>query len=525
MERMNLSYCRIMIYSKNPTGINVDEEKQIDNQFQSMMKIVRDVEASNFDASTREETQSINSYAVPSKQRNAFDLALSAARFIFMRRHENKCFNGHCEDPYITLFNIYPKVHKKNMLIQLEFLNTLLVLIEDSKRQNNHNERHCDDAIEHRAIDAGKEIVTQLNTLMNEMTNKANDKMDTSTLFSSNKENPHTDFERIVKYSKEYFARAVSLYYSTNEEYDKTIEWCNLLMEIMRKSEQFVFVSNQDSESKLDCRDQVMSGVMATKALSLSMTNSHGAAIKTAREAWEKYSADIGNLVTLFHCSVQFEGFSDSDESNTGTFDNSFLELDNAISTFSSLSKLTTSEAGPDKLLDAFPVLCNTAVQIEPRKVGPLLLGIQRRYTDLLVNYVENVTKASWSSDINTKVYVPGENNVFGVLCSYLGNFDSILTSVDYQFCPKWYFMQLQNLQSTLAKVLKLLCALRDQGTDNNITENENSLEKFAKSFKDDAETQSPIDIEPILLLDTKQTNQLIGKSADCLWIGRSNSL
>lgn len=521
MERMNLAYSRIMIVDNRSVGIDVEEEKQIDSQFQFMMKLVRDIE-SNAHGTIIDDQMSVDTYASPHKQRDAFDLLLFAARRIFMRRRELYSVNDQLQDPYLALFTVYPKGGKKHMLIQLEFLNTLLMVSRDEKGKQANGDGSVHSNTDQRALEIGKELVSQMITEMNRISSKRTGRSDESTLFSTNNGVPTSDIGRLINDSKEHFTRAISLYYSSESYYDKAVEWCNLLIEIMKTSQQcsYLHKNGNDADMERDRSDRVISGIMSTKALSLSMTNSHGAALKTAREAWEKYGAEVGNLVTLFHCSVHYEAFSDSEECK-GTFDNSFLELDNAISNFLSLSKITkTNESSQEKLLQSFPVMCNTAMQIEKSKTGPLLLGIQRRYIDLFVSFADEKistlpTSIAWNE--KQSFVIPGENNLFSILCSYLGNIDSILTSSGLQFSQEWYLTQLKSLQSTFDNVLRLLIALRDQ--DKESSNGQDSLLKFAESFKED---QSPsLDNEPVLLFERNLASQLIGSSASCLWTGK----
>ncbi len=522
IERMNLAYSRIMIVDSRSVGIDVEEEKQIDSQFQLMMKIERDIE-SNTHGTIIEDNMSEGTYTSPHKKRDAFDLLLFAARRIFMRRRGLYSVNDQFQDPYLALFTVNPKGGKKNMLIQLEFLNTLLMVSRDEKEKQVNGDGSVHSNTDQRALQIGKELVSQMITEMNRISSKRTGRSDESTLFSTINGVPASDIGRLVNDSKEHFTRAISLYYSSENDYDKAVEWCNLLIEIMKTSQQCscLYKNGNDVDTERDRSDRVISGIMSTKALSLSMTNSHGAALKTAREAWEKYGLEVGNLVTLFHCSVHYEAFSDSEECK-GTFDNSFLELDNAISNFFSLSKITkTNESSQEKLLQSFPVMCNTALQIEKSKTGPLLLGIQRRYIDLFVTFVhEKISTSSSSIAWNEKqgLVIPGENNLFSILCSYLGNIDSILTSSGLLFRQEWYLTQLKSLQSTIDNVLRLLIALRDQ-QDKESSNGQDSLLKFAESFKED---QSPsLDNEPVLLFERNLASQLIGSSASCLWTGK----
>ncbi len=101
------------------------------------------------------------------------------------------------------------------------------------------------------------------------------------------------------------------------------------------------------------------------------------------------------------------------------------------------MSKLITStEANNYKLLEAFPVMCNTATQLVQGQSGPLLLGLQRRYLSLLANsLLMKILESDWNiSDVEEKAYnISGQNNVFGIPCSYLKSIDTVMSSPDYK--------------------------------------------------------------------------------------------
>lgn len=487
-----------------------EEEKLKDSQFKIMVEISKQIESNNHESNVELRSLVNSSYDSPSKHRDTFDMMLSAARSIFVQREKNSSSTRYY-DPYDVLFLEYPKNHDRNMLIRLEFLNTVLVVAKNTKKLTAEGSRFAS-TIDQRALDTGKELVSQLVKAMTSKTTMGRSEPIGSTLFSNNKDIPKADLTRVLEDSREHFTRAVSFYYSSGNGYSKAVEWCDLLTEILLASQQYSFTMQKEEVEKESC-DHVLSEIMSTKALSLSMTNCHGAALKVAREACEKYEAEMGNVITLFHCSVQYETFSGLDSSNEGTFEKTLFELDNSISSFLTLSKLSTSSmSNHDKLLEAFPVMCNTASQIENNQTGPLLLGLQRRYIDSLVNSIFlKVSQGNWNlSDEDERIgNLPGGNNIFDVLCAYLGNIDAILSSSDYKFNHKWYSEQYQSIQKTLDSVLNLLVVVRDQGI-----KHEDSLLSFSEPFKD-KETRT------ILLFENKNVCRVIGNGADCLWTGK----
>ncbi len=517
IERINLAYSRIMMSSSSDTILE-EEEKMKDSQFQLMVELTKEIETNKLEYKPEFHSQT-NYYASPMHQRDTLDLTLSAARSIFVQR-ETSCINHQYRDPYDVLCAIFSKGTSANMIIRLEFLNSMLFVVEDIRDKKDKMFK-CDiSSIDKRALDTGKEVMSQLMVEIAPSISNAKVEPTKSTLFRSNKGETGLDLTRVLSASRDYFTRAVSLYFSSQDGQSKAAEWCDLLVEVLGASQQHAYAC-QKEELKQESSNHVISEIMATKALSLSMTNCHGAALKTAREAWEKYGAEIGNLVTLFHCSVQYEVFSDMDDPDKGTFGHTLFELDNSISSFLSLSKLSTSaEVNYEKLLEAFPVMCNTAAQIEQNQTGPLLLGLQERYMGVLMKLFSlKLSEGAW--DLNCeggKVGgIPGENSMFDVLTAYLANFDRIISSGS-KLNQKWYSEQYQNLQKTLGIALKGLISVRDQFVKDET--NENNLLQFSEMFKD---SQPPTSDKSVLLFENNNVRQLIGSSADCLWTGESN--
>ena len=473
------------------------ETKERESYFRSIVELINNIESEyKFGKSSLG-----SSHTCPIKRKDAMRLALSAARSMYLHV-KDKFNNDEFENPYDLLFTKFPKGDDEYVLIQLEYLNTLLIEAKDVREYATQDSKKMCSYVDGCALELGKQLVSHLIASLNDLCREqTNNFRQDSTLFTRTKAMPKSNLIQVLQDSREYFTRALSLYYSSVQEYNVAIEWCNLLMEILRVSQQFAFMKSEDAFDQ-DSLDAVISEIMATKALSLSMTKCHGTALKTAREAWDKQGTEIGNLVTLFHCSVQYEANSYVEDHCTskGSFDNSFFELDSSISNY--LSIPTTNDLSGKNihsLLEAFPVMLNTSLQIGKNETGPLSLGLQRRYVGFLVDFIaikftQNVWKVEDTEGLDDTI-IPGENNVFNVLCSLLVNVDTALTSKDTDDV-KWQLEQLQHVQKSLEKVLKLLTLSRDQ---------------FGKLDKS---------AELVLVLENKLLTKVIGNSSDCLWIG-----
>ncbi len=508
MERLNLAYCRIMLGSQSST-ISDNEERKADVQFKSMVKLLKDIDSSNLrDLGTPNGSL----FTFPTKRGDIEDLVLFAARNIYMRR-EKSTSDRSTNSPYDLLFSSYGKEHDKHISILLEFLNTLLLLASDLRDSTENTVSTRAEKIDVRAADVGIELVS---CLRQKVSNTPRDQgMNNSTLFSNTEQRSDAKVIRTIKDTREAFSRALSIYYSSGKGYPHAVKWCDHLIEILYISQHYSQIY-KEAEIPHENFEHTISEILAVKALSLSMTNCHGAALKSAREAYEKCGTEVGNIVTLFHCSVRYEVNSIQDNLRSETFENTLLELDNAVSTF--LSETALEELNLGRILDAFPVMFNTIANAEVGQFGSLLLGLQKRYVDLLVHFVTSmITKGEINiQDDQTMVKVPGDNNIFCILCNYLASFDETISSSRCNHGTKWLFDQYQILQQTLDSVLKLLIEIRDLCSKNN-----DSLSQFSLSFQESTE---PRKVET-QLFQKANIMTCVGKSEDCLWIGKATDI
>jgi hypothetical protein len=144
------------------------------------------------------------------------------------------------------------------------------------------------------------------------------------------------------------------------------------------------------------------------------------------------------------------------------------------------------------------------------------LLGLQRQYLSLLANsLLLKILESDWNiNDVEEKAYnIPGQNDVFGIPCSYLESIDTVMLSPDYKLNKTWHSEQLQSLQKSLNSVLKLLVTVRDQGM-----KSKNSLLQFSEAFR---KVQLTSDVSNLPLFENTNICHVIGNSEDCLWIGK----
>ena len=506
MERLNLSYSKIMLGNQHEK-VSDEEEKQVDVQFKTMVQLVKEIDSSfssDLDSSN-------NTFKFPSKSKDEFELVFAAARSIFIRR-EKSISEIRLGSPYDVLFSSYGRNHDKYVFILLEFLNAVLVLANDLHQLDKQNFVQQTEKIDKRAIDVGKELVSLIRPMLTK-TPKESGSMK-STLFSTTNTSSTSTTVTTISDTREYFTRALSIYYASRKDYVYAIEWCDLLIEILLISRQY-----QEEEVSHQSSEKAISEIIATKALSLSINNCHGAALKTAREAFEKCSTEVGNIVTLFHCSVHYEVNSMQDDSQSQIFENTLLELDSAISNFLSTPKyvIHVEKENVQRILEAFPVIFNTVMEVKAETCGSLLISLQKRYIDLLIDYLTSMVskgELDFNDDIISDVDLPGNNNVFCLLCSFLATFDKRFLSSD-NVDPRCSLEQFQSLQKTLDGVMKLLIECRDACNNKS-----DSLSNFSLPF---TEMQGYQDTET-LLFQRENVAKYIGSSEDCLWIGKNET-
>ncbi len=191
-------------------------------------------------------------------------------------------------------------------------------------------------------------------------------------------------------------------------------------------------------------------------------------------------------------------------------YSNTLLELDNALATFISLSKLGNTSSF-DKLLEAFPIMCKLALEEEL-----LLLGLQKRWLQFIIKTI--TSKLSPLHLAQPPSVTDRERNdlitLFEVLRPFLSLFEKILTSFFPNMPIRWQLDQNQELLGIIKSTLELLLLLR-----------ENLVKKSSISFDDDAqfikEQNSMSRAEDgQSLFETPHAEKFVGTQDECLCIG-----
>lgn len=500
----------MLVHNLGPSdsAMNIEDEASIDTHFKTLVELSRTLPDS-------------------SKDTNIFDLALEVARIILTRRLLFSIeMRGKYQDPYILLMDNYPRDHKNFSIIGLAHLNSCLTMRSGANIRD-ETILYLDKC----ALDIGTLLVHQFTSIHS----SSDGKSDSTTLFDCSKR--ESKQAKPLEESRTQFARAVSFYHSLQLEAGnfQTIAWCDLLIEIIMLSQRH----STRVISKEEC-NEIVSGIMAIKAIALSSDANYGAGLKTAREAWKTCASEVGNIVTLFYCSVRYELSSDSSDEQKeciNKYSNTLLELDNAILTFLTLSKILPSKELPEnELLRAFPIMCNTCMENDTENRRPLLLGLQQRWIDL---YIKSTSVAAALNQDNDDCCIknepPGGHALFSILRVYLCNFEYLLPKALAQKVTKWQAEHCRLMHNTLDLLLKIRGCIGPPKKENNksdILDVSPDTSSMGETFGIGNETGTygkEINVNRYgnkqdftLIWDNSSTKLFVGRYEDCLWIGKN---
>jgi hypothetical protein len=507
-ERIDLAFSRIDLRQKVSGIMNDEDEKFIDSQFKIMLECTK---KSSHNANEICSSAPSN----PSEPSHAHKLILTAARLISTRRlmasnEDQSHYKG--KDPYSSYSELFSNTDINQVNVYLEDMHTTIMAAKSARAVPVG--REATQHLDRRGINIGQHLISKLR-IFSVSTVKSE-----STLFGG-QVNLSNKFKHLLERARDFCTKALSLYQGQEECSEQTLEWCDILLHILEMSRE-TNVSSAGGVAEIQY-DKIVAGVMAIKAFTLSQCRSFGIALKLAREAWKKDSTELGTLITLFQCALNYETFSnassdnvhDSDIPDVSNYTNTLLEFDSATNDYASLSKLhKTSDINHlQRLLDAYPLLCKFALD---RKV--LLLGLQRRMLEISIKVTTHMISHDFdkiSNEIKNKRF-----SVFSILRAYLATVEEVLETVFYAKEKLWQMDQLLCLQSTLEKTLNLLVLLRDSsmvenGRDRTVVDGDDS--SFPVSI---TKTETSRGISYRSLFDLTAPKMLLGKQTECLWIG-----
>ena len=508
-ERIDLAFSRIDLRQKVSGIMNDEDEKFIDSQFKIMLECAK---------KSPQNANEICSSAPsnPSEPSHAHKLILTAARLISTRRlltsNEDQS-HYKAKDPYSAYSELFSNTDIDQVNVYLEDMHTTIMAAKSARAGPVVLEatKHLD----RRGINIGQHLISKLRTF------SVSTAKSESTLFGG-QVNLSNKLKDLLERSRDFCTKALSLYQGQEECSEQTLEWCDILLHILEMSRE-TNASSAAGVTEIQY-DKIVAGVMAIKAFTLSQCRSFGIALKLAREAWKKDGTELGNLITLFQCALNYETFSnassdnvhDSDIPDMSTYANTLLEFDSAMNDYESLSKLqkTSDIKYLERLLDAYPLLCKFALD---RKV--LLLGLQRRMLEISIKVTTHMISHDYGK-ISKEIKYP-LFNVFSILRAYLATVEELLDTVFYAKEKLWQMDQLLCLQSTLEKTLNLLVLLRD-GSMVEHCHDRTDVDDDDSSFPGSiTKTKASRDTSYRSLFDLTTIKMLIGKQTECLWIGK----
>lgn len=515
-ERLNLAFSRIDLRHKACATLSEKDDKYLDEQFNTMVECVKKRRSRECEI-----YGTLSTAPAPSIDDSLNKIIFAAAKQISTRRllsSEAHDVNYLCKDPYRTFAKIFSDTDYQQVNVRLEDLHATIMAAK-SARDAVVCAAEKTKSLDQKATDIGKRLVNQLRNISVPVSKSS--KRSESTLFGD-----HVPCSENLKLmlgkGRDLCTKALSLYQGREYCEDQTLEWCDILLDVIEISSQTLERGgNHTNESNYG---KVVAGVMAIQGFTQSTCHSYGIGLKTARVAWEKDGTELGNLITLFFCALQYESFStetidDCPKAKDYAYPNTLLELDGALIVYESLSKLEKSDSLDNlkKLLSVFPLLCKFAIK---KKV--LLLSLQRRMTEISIK----VSTCMLSKEVRTDSDVNDEivTTVFGILRGYLVTLEEVLETSFFVKEKQWQLEQLVGLQSTLGSTLDLLILVRDQniGIGTKAICNDFALDDNYSFLKDKFTTPQHHPSNEIPLFEKKSVKSLIGTQNECLWIGES---
>lgn len=522
-ERIYLAFSRIDLRQKSCKVLTDQDEEYIDMQFLAMVEHLKKLMNEGADDS-HGISPTFREERAPdyNKMDEMFRLVLASARSIASRRLsianiESSIFSN----PYGTIVEGMSADDPKRVTVYLENLQATLMAAKKSYDSTDQKSVSLRSELDRTAITLGKRIVSITRNLSDVAHSKTSKRIRSESTLFPDKEYPESDnMDSLISDVCECFTKALSLYQGIEECSEQTIEWCEILVEIMQQSRQTTFPKKK-GDAYHGRNHSIIAGIMAIKAYAESTNGSYGSALKTARSAWETDGSDLGCLTTLFYCSMRHELFSYSDI-KTGkektpyySFSNTFLELDHALDVYLSLSKLETSNVTQSlqSLLTPFPVMCKLAMGHEI-----LIIGLQRRMIKLTIE----IASTLMSSD-NLELFA-GEKKtftLFDLICSYLASFDDMLPQ-----CIEGEHYQISEelicLQHIIDPTLNLLIKIRGISNKKRYEAEDIAFHDMPSFLNDSMLDDVPCSDEPRSLYDTTFVKSYIGGQNQCLWIGKS---
>eukprot|EP00804_Cyclotella_cryptica_P000737 CCRYP_001018-RA/>CCRYP_001018-RA protein AED:0.02 eAED:0.02 QI:978/1/1/1/0.71/0.62/8/2038/1234 len=480
-EKATLAYCRIMIYHKALPHPSCEEELLIDKLLRELVDLSSTfIKTANSSVPSARKFLGVAGYngTRTTGGDRIFTLAINAIRVVRVRRilsdRSGQQVDGSLTggDPYKALLDKVPKTDVRRPFIQLDRLNAMLTA---RYQMENHPKNVL---LDDEYLCLAREYVESLKSFSEQSTViRGNRDPSDGTLFAASGQSICND---LFRETQAHFARVVSLYHSIHA-HKLCAQYAEMLEAILR-------LTDRPNYSGFESNDIQLGEVIVVKAHALSMSGNSTDACKAAREAWEKVK-NIDSMVTLFHCSLCHEiKYSSCD---------ALLELDTAINDLSICGPVA------DEILAAFPRLSNSCVETEQGGGELMLLGVQERWTKMLVGskLLHQLLEERTNGGEDTLLKLGG-HRVFEVLRAYLENFEHVLQRNQD---PQKALIHCETLPQVVGATLGfIIAALRDTKSHKTLNERRKRKEKQP---------------EFVLIWDDSVVEMYVGNRADCVWI------
>lgn len=544
VEHANLAFSKIMLCHNTPLPGPTDEEEDlVDEQIKVLAELSKQSSPSLTLPPTGIHDRGLSSHSPPSisqisRSTEPYDLVMAAVKATFIRRLTRQQKDS--KDPYSMLFQIYQRGHSMHLRIVIDSLSALLSTIQDVREDGIRIKSHSITDLDERAIEVAKGIQMELQKEISKSNpSSASDprqllETSASTLFTPQLRSDLKELKALIQESQAQFSRAVSFYHHLDNAHHQTIEWCDLLLSILPLSQSLnpsmTTNSNGETNSLISKNesDKTIAGVLVINAYALSRNGNYDTSLKLARQAWELDGSSIGGLVTLFQCSFDYHIRATDHDSKKlyQRYKTILLELDSAISTFlSSPTSSLSNESQQQKLLNAFPALCNICDEQKKEMHSPLLCGIQLRWLDHLTKSTQMTNALNAMMDNATAkdaIACYGDHSLFQVFCPCLVAFESILSSPpnleQEGEQKKWLIEYCNSLDKSIDSILRVLVKVRGVKE----LDRSNNLNRCYENMKGDLNSRVISDYiqESKPMWAKTSVEKMIGTQEDSLWIG-----
>jgi len=226
-EKATLAFCRLSVYHKMQPHPSSDDELLIDKLIRELIDLLKSGTNSHSNASSSRHAANVVGHDSKSLVRDdhIFALTLDAIRVVKVRRilASSSSQNEHeASNLYDLLLESLPKSDSRRPFILLDRLNAMLT----ARFQMEGSESSCH-SFDKKNLLLAREYIAIMKSSFGQSSSRGNN--DASMLFVDSSKAIH---DELIQDSKTYFARAVSLYHSSNA-FELCAEYAEMLETVL----------------------------------------------------------------------------------------------------------------------------------------------------------------------------------------------------------------------------------------------------------------------------------------------------